>query len=93
MENNNLSPTSDKLSAKLKTMAFQGVVGAVSLTAAAVIPLLVQRFLGSPTPSAPASIAPAAVQTEVQVPADGEPSVTTAAEERPRNKKRDKPGK
>lgn len=92
MENNNLSPTPDKLSTKLKTIAFQGFVGLVSLTAAAVIPILVQRFLGSSTPSAPASIAPA-VQTEIEAPADGEPSAATDAEERPRNKKRDKSGK
>jgi hypothetical protein len=58
-------PTSGKLSDRFKTMAIQGLVGVVSLTAAAVIPILAQRFL-APTEITPASTVPGSVPTEVQ---------------------------
>jgi len=45
------------VSPKLKTLLFQGAIGAVSLMGATAIPLIVQQFL-APTPvSTPASTA------------------------------------
>jgi hypothetical protein len=67
-ENSGSSPTPSRPGSKVKSLVAQGMIGAVSLTGATAIPLIVQRFLTPPTPVvAPAQVQPNAAS---QVPSD-----------------------
>jgi hypothetical protein len=100
-DTSNSSPSAQK-EQKLKSLLFQGFVGAASLAGATAIPLLVQKALNPPTPSA----APAAVQASPSPVVEGsltpqqQASPSPAAEEsEPRGRRsredrhRDKPPK
>lgn len=92
-ENQTPSPTSGKLSDKVKTMAIQAILGTVSLTAAAAIPLLVQRFLAPPTSVAPAAAGSVAAPAEIQSQSTIETQSEAQPGERERDRDRDKPRK
>lgn len=82
---------STKLNGKVKDLALKGIVGAVSLTATAAIPIMVQRALQPPSPTVPASAVPAQVQSAVE-----QPQADAAEPERRgrgKDRNRDKPEK
>ncbi|MBD2462941.1 hypothetical protein H6G89_18030 [Oscillatoria sp. FACHB-1407] len=89
-ENNTPSPTSGKLSDKLKTLAIQGLLGTISLTAAAIIPILVQRFFTPPTSVVPASTVPGAAPVEIQSQTNPEPQLNVQSEGKQRGRERNR---
>lgn len=62
-ENSESSSNAATSKSNLKTLLFQGLVGAATLAGTTAIPLVVNRFLNPPAPNVtPASVAPVAPQ-------------------------------
>lgn len=86
-------PTVPTVKGKVKELLWKGAVSVASLTTAAAVPLLVQRFLPPSTPVTPAATIPlASPQTQITPDAVVSPDDTPQERDR-KHRNRNKPDK